>query len=180
MKSTIQRVLFAVAVATLGAGAVGTASAQTSSSAPNTSPAQHVHRGHFRNFGGAPFLGTLLRATKQLGVTQPQLALTPTQQDSIKSILASARPTHQRGTQPQGPGITVLGNPGSQEYAAAVQAAEAAAQSRIQKQSLLAQQVYSVLTKPQQDQLPIVLASIQAKEQARRAQWASRHATGNS
>ena len=36
MKSTIQRVLFAVAVATLGAGAVGTAAAQTSSSAPTT------------------------------------------------------------------------------------------------------------------------------------------------
>jgi hypothetical protein len=180
MKSTIQRALFAVAVATLGAGAVGAASAQTSSSAPNTSPPHHMHRGHFRNFGGAPFLGSLLRATRQLGVTQPQLALTPTQKDSIKSILSSARPAHQSGTQPQGPGITVLGNPGSQGYAAAVQAAEAAAQSRVQKQSLLAQQIYGVLTKPQQDQLPTVLASIQAKEQARRAQWASRHATGNS
>ncbi len=179
MKSTIQRALFAVAVATLGAAAVGTASAQTSSSAPNTSPPHHMHRGHFRNFGGAPFLGTLLRATRQLGVTQPQLALTPTQKDSIKSILTSARPARHSGTQPQGPGVTVLGNPGSQGYAAAVQAAEAAAQSRVQQQSLLAQQVYGVLTKPQQDQLPTVLASIQAKEQARRAQWASRHATGN-
>ena len=179
MKSTIQRALFAVAVATLGAGAVGTASAQTNSSAPNTSTPHHMHRGHFRDFGGAPFVGTLLRATRQLGTLQPQLALTPTQQDSIKTILTSARPTHQPGTQPQGPGITVLGNPGSQGYASAVQAAEAAAQSRIQKQSLLAQQIYSVLSKAQQDQLPTVLASIQAKEQARRAQWASRRATRN-
>lgn len=179
MKSTIQRALFAVAVATLGAGAVGTACAQTNSVAPSTSPPQHMHRGHFRSFGDAPFVGTLLRATRRLGVTQPQLALTPTQQDSIKSILSSARPGHQPGSQPRGPGITVLGNPGSQGYAAAVQAAEAAAQSRIQQQSLLAQQIYGVLTKPQQDQLATVLASIQAKQEARRAQWASRHATGN-
>jgi hypothetical protein len=177
MNSTIQRVLFAVAVAALGAGAVGTACAQTNSSAPSTTPPHHMHRGHFRGFGGAPFVGMLLRATKQLGVSQPQLALTQTQQDSIKSIIASARHGHRPGT--QAAGITVLGDPGNQGYAAAVQAAETAAQSRIQQQSLLEQDIYGVLSKAQKDQLPIVLASIQAKEQARRAQWASRHATGN-
>jgi hypothetical protein len=172
MKSTIQRALFAVAVATLGAGAVGTASAQTTASAPGTSPPHHMRHGHFRGFGGSPFVSSLLRATRQLG-------LLPEQQASIKAILASARPTHQAGTQPQRPDLTVLGNPGSQNYAAAVSAAETAAQNRIQKQSLLAQQIYAVLSKSQQDQLPNVLAAIEAKEQARRAQWASKHATGN-
>jgi hypothetical protein len=178
MKLTFQRAVFAVAVAALGAGAVAMAAAPTSSSAPTTTPSHHLHRGHFRGFRGTPFVGTLLRATRQLGVMQPQLALTQTQQDSIKTILAGER-RHQPGDQPQGPDITVLGDPGSQGYAAAVQDAEAAAQARIQKQSLLAEQIYGVLSTAQKDQLPTVLASIQAKEQTRRAQWASRHATGN-
>jgi hypothetical protein len=172
MKSTIQRVLCAVALATLGAGAVGTAAAQTSASAPAATPPQHMHGGHFRRSGGSPFVGSLLRATRQLN-------LLPAQQASIKSILAGARGTHQPGTQPQGPDITVIGNPGSQGYAAAVQGAQAAAAARIVKESTVAEQIYAVLSKSQQDELPAVLASIQAKEQARRAQWASRHATGN-
>ena len=100
MKSTIQRVLVAVAVATLAAGAVGTASAQTTSPAPGTSPPQRMHRGQFRRFGGSPFLSSLLRATRQLN-------LTPDQQTSIKSIMASTRHTHQPGIQPQQPGMTV-------------------------------------------------------------------------
>lgn len=172
MKSTIQRVLCAVALATLGAGAVGTASAQTSSSAPAAVAPHHMHGGHFRHFGGSPFVGSLLRATRQLN-------LLPAQQASIKTILSAARPTHQPGTQPQGLDITVLGNPGSQGYAAAVQGAQAAASARILKESTLAEQIYAVLSKSQQDELPTVLASIQAKEQARRAQWANKHATGN-
>jgi hypothetical protein len=179
MKSTIQRAVFAVAVAALGAGALATASAQTTSSAPNTTPPHHMHRGHFRGFGGDPFVRTLLRATKQLGVQQPTLALTQGQQDTIKGILASARKTHQPGTQPQGPGITVLGNPGNPNYATAVDAAAAAAKNRIVNESQLATNIYDVLLKPQKDALVTVLASMQAQQQARRAQWASKHATGN-
>src|SRR5580692_11400785 len=77
MKSTIQGVLFAVAVATLGAGVVGTACAQSAPAAPASSaPQQTHHRGHFGHFGGGRFLGSLLRATRQLN-------LTPDQQTSI-------------------------------------------------------------------------------------------------
>ena len=172
MKWTIQRVLVAVAVATFAAGAVGTASAQTTSPAPGTSPPQRMHRGQFRRFGGSPFLSSLLRATRQLN-------LTTTQQASIRAILKGARSTHQPGAQRQGPEITVLGNPGSQGYAAAVQDAEAAATARIQKESALAGQIYAQLTSAQQQQLPAVLASIQARQQARRAQWTARHAAAN-
>ena len=181
MKSTIQRVLLAVAVATLGAGAVGMASAQSPSSAPGTSPPHRMHRGQFRHFGGSPFVSSLLRATRQLGKTPQtqQLALSSTQQADIKQILAAARPHHQPGTEPQRPGITVLGDPGSQGYAAAVQAAEAAATARIQEQTALAQQIWGVLSPGQQGAVPAILASIQAKEQARRAQWAARHAAAN-
>jgi hypothetical protein len=173
MKSTIQRVLFAVAAATLGAGTVGTASAQTASAAATTPP-QHAHqRGHFRHFGGSRFLGSLLRATRKLN-------LTPDQQTSIKGILASAHPRHQAGAQAQQPAMTVLGNPGDPGFAAAVQGAQSAAAGRIQQESALAGQVYAVLNSTQRQQLPGVLASIQAQEQARRAAWAAKHSsTGN-
>jgi len=176
MKSTIQRVLFAVTVATLGAGAVGTACAQSASSAPASSgPQQTHHRGHFRHFGGSPFLGTLLRASKQLS---GQYALTTTQQSQIKALLKGARPAHQAGTPAQGLGITVTGDPGNGSYPTAVQNAITAATSRINKESTLAAEIYNhVLTTAQQGQLETVLASIQAKEQARRAAWAAKHAS---
>jgi Spy/CpxP family protein refolding chaperone len=57
MKSTIQRALFAIVVATLGAGAVGTAcaqaapAAQTNSTAADASPRSHGD-GNFRHEGG--------------------------------------------------------------------------------------------------------------------------------
>jgi hypothetical protein len=172
MKSTIQRALFAVAVVTLGAGAIGTASAQQASSAPNAVPQPGEHRGHFRHFGG-PFVGPLLRATKQMN-------LSATQQASIKSILVSAHHAHQPGTAPEGPSLTVLGNPADPSYAAAVQTEQAKAQVRIQQETTLAGQIYAVLTSQQQQQLPAVLASLQAQQQARRAQWAAKHAGGNS
>lgn len=169
MKSTIQRTLLAVAVAALGAGAVGTASAQ--SSAPIATPQQGPHRGHFHHFGGR-FVGTLLRATTQLGLTAQQ-------QQSIRDILQSARQGHQRGAVPQGPGMTVLGNPGDPNFAAAVQNEQSKAQVRIQEETALAGQIYGVLTPTQQQQLPTVLASLQAKADAQRAAWAAKHAAGN-
>jgi hypothetical protein len=43
----------------------------------------------------------------------------------------------------------------------------------------LAGEIYGVLTPTQQKQLPTVLASIQAQQQARRAAWAAKHAAGN-
>jgi len=181
MKSTIQRVLFAVAVATLGAGAVGTESAQSSSSAPGTSPPHHLRHGHFRHFGGSPFVGTLLQATRQLGKAPgtQSLALSTGQQETIKSILTEARPHHQPGSGPKGPGITVLGNPGDPGYSAAVAAAEAAATARIQTQTTLATDIWNVLSTNQKNALPNILAAIQAKQEARRGQWAAKHATGN-
>jgi hypothetical protein len=175
MKSTIQRVLVALAVATLGAGAVGTASAQTSSSAPGTAPPHHGHHGHFRGFGGSPFLGTLLRATKQFS---GQYALTTAQQSQIKTILQGARPAHQPGAQPQGLGITVIGDPHNGSYPTAIQNAITAATARINKDSALAAEIYNdVLLPAQQGQLETVLAAMQAKEQARRAAWAAKHAS---
>jgi Spy/CpxP family protein refolding chaperone len=170
MKSTIQRVLLAVAVATLGAGAVGTACAQSTSSAPGAAPTNGAHHGHFRHFGGRRFVGSLLRATKQLNLSTQQ-------QSDIKNILSSARHTHQPGA--QHPALTVMGNPSDPGFASAVQGAAAEASNQIQRESALAGEIYGVLTPTQQKQLPTVLASIQAQQQARRAAWAAKHAAGN-
>jgi Spy/CpxP family protein refolding chaperone len=169
MKSTLQRVLFAAAVAALGAGAVGTASAQTSS-APGATPPNGGHHGHFRHFGGGQFVGSLLRATRQLNLSTQQ-------QSDIKSILTNARHDHQGGS--DHPALTVMGNPSDPGFASAVQGAAANASNQIQRDSALAGQIYGVLTPQQQKLLPSVLASIQAKEQARRAAWAAKHAAGN-
>jgi Spy/CpxP family protein refolding chaperone len=167
MKSTIQRVLLAVAVATLGAGAVGTASAQSTSSAPQGPPA-HGPRGHFHH-GGGRFVGALLRATRQLNLSQEQ-------QSTIKTILSNARHNHQRGEQPD---LTVVGNPSDPGFAAAVQGAAANASNSVQQDSTLAGEIYGVLTPTQQKQLHAALASIQAQQQARRAAWAAKHAASN-
>jgi hypothetical protein len=182
MKSTIQRVLFAVTVTALGAGAMGTACAQTSAAAaaPGTAPPHHGHRGHFGRFGGSRFVGSLLRATKQLGKAPgtQSLALSTDQQTYIKGLLKSARGDRHPGTR-QGPDITVIGNPTSNGFAAAVQNAQAAATARVQKDSALAQSIWADLSPGQQAAIPGLLASIRAQEQARRAQWAAKHTTGN-
>jgi Spy/CpxP family protein refolding chaperone len=170
MKSTIQGILAAVAVGTLGIGAVGMACAQSAPAAPTTTGPQHFHhRGHFGRFGGSRFVGSLLRATRQLN-------LTPGQQQSIKTIMATARTTQHHAQQTP---TTVLGNPGDQGFPAAVQGAANDAVTRVHNESLLASQIYGVLTPQQIQLLPGVLASIQAKEQARRAAWATKHNSGN-
>jgi Spy/CpxP family protein refolding chaperone len=181
MKSTIQRALFAVAVATIGAGAVGTASAQTSAPAATTTAlppgAHHGHRHH--GFGGS-FVGTLLHATRQLSGAN---ALTAAQQAQIKSILQTERASHAAGTHAPAYGPTVVGNPSSTntEYGAAVSAAVTAATNRIENDSNLAKQIYAALnlTPGQQAQLQTILAAQQARQQAQRAAWAARHAAGN-
>jgi Spy/CpxP family protein refolding chaperone len=171
MKSTIQRAVLAFAVASLGA--VGAASAQTTSSAPAATPPQGQHHGHFHHHGG--FVGTLLRATKQLSGTN---ALTAAQQAQIKTFFQNERAAHQAGTQSPHFGPTVTGNPTSSQYGSAVSAAVTGAQERITNDSNMAKQLYTALqlTPQQQTQLQTILSSMEAKEQARRAQWAAKHA----
>jgi Spy/CpxP family protein refolding chaperone len=168
MKSTIQRVLIAVAVATVGAGVASFASAQTApaSSAPGAGP-HHRHR----HFGGGRFVGTLMRATKQLNLTADQ-------QSTIKTIMKSAH-THQGRAQVHGVDETVAGNPSDPRFADAVQSAQTNAANRVQKESALAGQIYGVLTTAQKNQLPTVLASLKAQDQARRAAWAAKHTNSN-
>jgi Spy/CpxP family protein refolding chaperone len=172
MKSNGKRILLAVAAATLGMGAMVGANAQdTQESAPAPGAAHHF-RGHFRGPAGGS-VGALLRGVRQVGKTNPQLALTAQQKDSIQSIMKSAR----SAAAPAGGqfDITVVGNPGDKDYAAAVQSEQSRAVARIQKETGIATQIYGVLTAQQQAALPQALATIKANMQARRAAWLQKH-----
>lgn len=160
----------AVLLATLvgATGAALAAETDTTAAAPATTtapaPAAMRHFGHAR---GGLLVGSLLRATRQLN-------LSDTQKSSIKGILVSARQAQVASAQTR-PDITVLGNPGHPDYASAVQSAKSLASARVDRESALARQIYDVLTPEQQSQLPNVLAGIKAKAAQRRAAWQSLH-----
>jgi len=157
----LNRMYVVVAVALVGAGVAGAYAAAPAASGTTTT-ARHWH--HFR---GSPMVGTLLRATRQLNLTADQ-------QQSIKSLISSARA--QRRAAGAGVDFTVLGNPGHPDYGTAIQSAKSAASSRIDAEVALQGQIYDVLTTAQKQQLPTVLAAMKAKFQQHRTAW--QHALG--
>ena len=168
--------LLVLAIASIGTAA-GIASAQSTTTAPaaststTTTTPEQGHKWH-RHHGGF-LLGMTLRATKQLNLTADQQA-------SIKQILSNARAqakaAHASGQAPID--MTVLGNPGDPNYAAALQSAKTLAANRIQSESELQGQIYNVLTAEQKAQLPTILASMKAEAAQRHATWEQKHATG--
>ena len=161
-------------VASIG-GAAGVAYAQSTAPATTTTTTAPAHGGHMwhRHHGGGFLVGMTLHATKQLNLTADQQA-------SIKTILTTARAqakaAHASGQAPVD--MAVLANPGDPNYATALQSAKTLAATRIQNESELQSQIYSVLTAAQKAQLPAVLATLKAQAQQRRAVWEQRHATG--
>lgn len=156
-------VLLAALVGVTGAAAAAQADTASTATTPATTPLRHW--GHAR---GGMLLGTLLRATRQLNLTDAQ-------KSSIKGILASARSAQSASA----PDITVLGNPGNPDYASAVQSAKSLASTRIDRESAIATQIYDVLTPAQKTQLPTVLASMKARAAQRRAAWQQMHSAGS-
>ncbi|HTW38383.1 MAG TPA: hypothetical protein VMD49_07435 [Steroidobacteraceae bacterium] len=167
MKVTGRYAVLAAAVAALAVSSVVAAQETTSSSASSAAP---MHR-HWHGRRGSMLVMTLLRATRQLNLSTDQ-------QQTIKSLLSQARSQYVRGG--SGPDITVLGNPGHENYASAVQTLQSNAATRIQRESELASSIYNVLTTEQKQQLPTVLANLKAQAQARRAAWQAQHTAGAS
>jgi Spy/CpxP family protein refolding chaperone len=161
--------LLIVAAATVGAGAAAfaatTASATTTETTAAPPAGKHWHHRH------SMLVGTLLRATRQLG-------LTPEQQQQIKGLIAAARTQHQQAAGTAGIDMSVLANPGDPNYATAIQNAKTTAAARIQSESELEGNIYALLTKDQKDKLPQVLADMKSKFQQRRAAWLQQHGTG--
>jgi periplasmic protein CpxP/Spy len=162
-----------VAAAAVGAGAAMAAStsstAATAATTTTTTPApggKHWHHHH----GGGMLVGGLLRATKQLNLTEQQ-------QTTIKGIMTTARTQHQAQAAAAGANgmDTAILNPGDANYATALQTAKTRFEARMQAESQLQSQIYDVLTPAQKAQLPTVLASMKAQAEQRRAAWQAQH-----
>jgi Spy/CpxP family protein refolding chaperone len=156
--------LLIVAVATISGGAA-VAAATATQTIPATTAAtggKHWHRHH------GLLVGVTLRATRQLGLSAEQ-------QQSIKSILSTARAQHEQAGAAGSLDLTALANPGDPNYATALQNAKTAAAIRIQSESALQEQIYNVLTSEQKAKLPQVLADMKTKLEQRRAAWREQH-----
>src|SRR6266702_7116806 len=167
--------LLLVATATVGTGAaVAAAAISTSavaSTAPSTASAVPVPGGrHWHLRHGGMLVGVMLRATRQLNLTQEQQA-------AIKGILSNARAQHQAAAGTGRPDLMTLANPGDPNYAAALQNAKTAAANRFQSEVELQGQIYNVLTADQKAKLPQVLADMKSKAEQRRAAWSQQHGT---
>ncbi|HUI62446.1 MAG TPA: hypothetical protein VLX90_19620 [Steroidobacteraceae bacterium] len=173
MKFNSRYMVLAAALAGVGLGTIAIAQDATSdSSATTTSAPATVSGRHWHRARGSMVLGTLLRATRQLNLTADQ-------KQAIKTRLSQAHSQYK--TLGAMPDVTVLGNPGSASYASAVQNLQTQASGRIQAESRLAADIYTnVLTEAQRQQLPAVLANMQAKMQQRRAAWLQEHAPASS
>lgn len=135
--------------------------------ASNTNIAQDAEGRHWHRHHGGMLIGVMLRATRQLD-------LTPQQQDSIRTILSSARAQHQAGAAER-PDLAALANPGDPNHAAAIQSARAAAAARFQSELDVQQQIYDVLSADQKARLPQVLSEMESKARERRALWQQQH-----
>jgi len=135
-----------------GAALAQTSSTPSSSAASPTSPPARHWRPRGPQAGGA-----LLRALRQLN-------LSPTQQQSVKSILMTARQQLAADRKSVGPlNLVALANPGDPNHAAAVQQLQTLSTDRIQEAEQIDQQIYALLSPEQQAQLPGVLASLKAR-----------------
>ena len=170
----LNRTLGLVIVATAVAGSAAVAAVATTPAAPTatttaTTPApagQHWHHRH-----GGMFVGGLLRATRQLNLTEQQ-------QTTIKGILSTARSQRQAEAGTNAIDMTVLANPGDPNYATALQTAKSRIEARMQSAAELQSQIYNVLTPDQKAKLPQVLAALKTQAEQRRAAWQAQHAAG--
>jgi Spy/CpxP family protein refolding chaperone len=155
--------LLAVALASIGTGVAAAAAAETDAATSAAAPAPGA--GHWHHHArGSMLVGALVHATKQLDLTAEQ-------QQSIKTILSTARAQREANAQASPLDLTVLANPGDPNYPTALQNAKTLAADRIQRESELQNQIYNVLTPQQKTKLPQVLADMKAKFQQRRAAW---------
>jgi len=169
MKLNTNLGLLIVATATMGAGvAVAATTAATDSGGASSTSAPAPGGRHWHGRHGSMLVGMMLHATHQL-------ALTSEQQQAIKTILANAKTLRKGNATVSSVDMSVLGNPGDPNYAAALENAKSLAANRIQRESEVQAQIYNVLTPEQKAKLPQVLADMKAKLAQRRAAWQQEH-----
>lgn len=151
-EETVMKFTSRIVLATLAAAGLATAVA----AAPSRLGASGLS-------GGPELSGSLMRAARELN-------LTDNQKQAMRDLLRNARDAAVANRAAQPYDITVLGDPGNSNYAAAVDNAKTQAAARIQRASELQLQVYNLLTPEQKAQLPKVLADMKAEREARRAE----------
>ncbi len=118
------------------------------------------HGRGMRRGRGPMLVGVLLRQVRELDLTDQQ-------RQRVRDILTQARNQRQSNAPRAALDLSAFGNPGSRDFAKAVQEAKNRAVDRIQRQSELATQVYGVLTPVQKRQLATLLAADQIRIQQR-------------
>jgi protein CpxP len=145
-----------VIAALAAAGLVGVAVHAATSA---DTPAQAFGGHHWHGHGPARHFMHVLK----------QLNLTPEQQTQVKSIFAAAKPQFQKlGASARSNAEAIEGMaPTDSAYPALLATAKVNAAARIQQMSDVKAQIFAVLTKAQQEQIPQILAADKAKWQQR-------------
>lgn len=112
-------------------------------------------------------VGVLIRQLRELD-------LSTAQRSQIRQLLVEARQQQRAAFSHSRFDLTVLGNPGSPDYARAVRALERRATERISSESTLASEIYRVLTPGQQRNLATLLAADNIRMQHFREQMQQR------
>jgi Spy/CpxP family protein refolding chaperone len=129
-------------------------STSTAAAAGSTAVGNHKHWGHH---GGGMMGGFMMHALHQL-------SLTDAQQQSVHSILASARAEAIALRQSAGtPNFAAWANPGDPNHGEALQEMQTRMAARIAARDAVQQQIYGVLTQEQKTQLASIIAARQAK-----------------
>jgi Spy/CpxP family protein refolding chaperone len=170
---TLRQIVPALCLAT-SLSAVAVYAQTTAPSAPVSDSAGGRGWGHHGHHGGG--MG-------EMGLVLHKLNLTPEQKTQVKSIFAGQKAQfetlHESAkSNRQALATTPPNDPG---YPALIQTAQTNAGARIALMSQTWKQVYeNVLTKPQRDQVPGIVAAAQAARESKMAAWKAQHPQPNS
>lgn len=153
MKNSGFRTAALAAIATAGVATLAFVVPQSASAAEYEHASHRGHQHHHRR-GGA-MKDPLLQALRRLHLTQEQ-------REKVHALLSGVRKQHAEPMKTAREDFAALANPGDPGHAAAVQAAQARAASRVQRRSDLDTQIYALLTPEQKTKLPEVLSRMQA------------------
>ncbi|HEY5103119.1 MAG TPA: Spy/CpxP family protein refolding chaperone [Steroidobacteraceae bacterium] len=154
-----------IVIAALVTAALAGAAVHAATSNETTAPSSAGQHWHGHHHGPA---GRFMHVLKQLNLTAEQ-------QTQIKSIFETAKPQFKSlGTNMRSNAEAMAGiSPTDSAYPALLAAAKANAAARIQQMSDVKAQVFAVLTKMQQEQIPQIIAADKSK-------WQQRHQNGAS
>ena len=154
--------MVALAGAVQASAATPDQTAPSATASPDAKGDWHRHGPRMGDFGAQGGMMKVLR----------QLNLTDSQKQQVHTIFSRMHQQMETDRQSELAELPAFGNPGDPQYAAAVQAAQRRASARIQRWSQAQQQVYGILTREQQQQLPQLLSAMQQRMAAHAAHGA--------